>query len=494
MSDSQKKLPSWWVEDTFDVLFRNVTSSALKIQQKNYKHFGKYPVIDQGQDLIGGYTDNEKLLHPNMPPLIVFGDHTRCLKFVDFRFSQGADGVKVLEPNIFMDPKYCFWALKQTSLPDKGYSRHYKFLKNSLLPIPPFNEQKRIVTRIEELQTRSRRAKEALESIPDLLEQLRQSILAAATSGKLTEDWRDNHPNTQSMSELVTQTNTLRMQKIMTENLKEGFNRFRYQPASLIELGNKTKGIDELFDLPNTWEWVSLGQVTWSVADGPHFSPKYVDGRDGIPFISGRNISYKGIDFSDAKHVSHQDHIEFTRRAHPCVGDVLLTKGGTTGIATVVEEKRDFSIWVHVALLKVVDDLISPFYLRDALTAPLAYVQTQAQTHGVGNQDLGLTRMVHIAIPLPPIAEQHEIVKRVEELFKIAGQVEERYSQVKKHLNTIDQSILSKAFHGELVPQDHNDEPAAILLDRVCQEKAREAAQPKAKAIRKAKNHVHAEF
>jgi type I restriction enzyme S subunit len=236
-----------------------------------------------------------------------------------------------------------------------------------------------------------------------------------------------------------------------------------------------TKGIDELFDLPSTWEWASLGQLTWSVADGPHFSPKYVEKGKGMPFISGRNISYEGIDFSDAKYVSPKDHEEFSKRAHPLTGDVLLTKGGTTGIATVVTQSDEFSIWVHVALLKVVKELVTPFYLRDVLSAPFVYVQSQAQTHGVGNQDLGLTRMVHMALPLPPLAEQQEIVRRVQALFALADHVEAQLPDPEQRVEKLITSILDRAFRGGLVPteaelarQEGRDyEPASALLERI---------------------------
>lgn len=237
--------------------------------------------------------------------------------------------------------------------------------------------------------------------------------------------------------------------------------------TALIDLGNRTKGIDDLFELPSTWAWASLGQLTWFVADGPHFSPKYVERAVGVPFISGRNVLYRGIDFSDAKFVSKADYAEFSKRAQPMAGDVLLTKGGTTGIATVVETSERFGIWVHVALLKIVPQVVTPYYLRDVLTAPFAYAQSQAQTHGVGNQDLGLTRMVHIALPLPPLAEQQEIVPRVRALFALADQLETRLTQARAQMEKLTPALLAKAFRGDLVRQDPNDEPASALLERI---------------------------
>jgi len=335
--------------------------------------------------------------------------------------------------------------------------------------LAPFPEQKRIAAKLEKLLDRVNSCQHRLAKISALLKRFRQSVLAVACSGRLTTDWRDEHPKIEPVRNNIKHIEHMRKDNIEKANQILGFKKYRYKKAAQIDISNMTKGISDLFEIPITWEWVSLGQITWFIADGPHFSPQYVESKHGVPFISGRNISYRGIDFSDAKYVSYSDHVEFSKRAKPIAGDVLLTKGGTTGVATVVPDVGEFSIWVHVALLKVVPELVIPFYLRDVLTAPFVYNQSQAQTHGVGNQDLGLTRMIHIAIPLPPLPEQEEIVRRVESLFTLADQIESRLAKATDQVNRLTSSILAKAFKGELVPQDPDDEPASVLLDRIRQ-------------------------
>src|SRR5690606_26397588 len=132
---------------------------------------------------------------------------------------------------------------------------------------------------------------------------------------------------------------------------------------------------------------------------GPHFSPKYSD--TGIPFISGGNIRANKIDFSNCKYISEELHEELSKRCKPEFGDLLYTKGGTTGIAHLNKENKDFNVWVHVAVLKIIK-LIDGKYLQHALNSPHCYEQSQLYTHGVGNQDLGLTRLIHITVPVPP--------------------------------------------------------------------------------------------
>ena len=352
------------------------------------------------------------------------------------------------------------------------------FAPNTEVVLAPVNEQRRIVAKLEKLLQKVDACKERLDKIPTILKRFRQSVLAAACSGRLTEDWSEKNPE-KPMVELLDDLENARQKLWLEDNRKRSNNKKRYRKAVKIDIGNKTKGINELFNLPLTWSWVSLGQTVWKTVDGPHYSPKYVSRGVGIPFISSRNVSYNGIDFSDAKYISKKDHNIFVKRAEPLFEDVLLTKGGTTGIATVVSADMPFSIWVHVALLKVVENYVSPYYLRDVLSVPYVYKQSQAQTHGVGNQDLGLTRMIYFALPLPPINEQHEIVCRVEALFKIADQIEERYKKARSYVDKLTQSILAKAFRGELVPQDPTDELASELLKRIKEEKAKTGTKAK---------------
>ncbi len=166
--------------------------------------------------------------------------------------------------------------------------------------------------------------------------------------------------------------------------------------------------------LPEGWRLVTLGDLCRHVADGPHFSPRYVEASDGVPFLSTRNVLVDEWSLGDVKYVSVEDHNEFSKRAKVERGDILYTKGGTTGIAKVNDLDFDFSIWVHVALLKVRTDLVMPEFLAYALNTTAAYRQSQIYTHGTSNKDLGLQRMVKIRLPLPPMHHQHAIVHRLD--------------------------------------------------------------------------------
>ena len=169
----------------------------------------------------------------------------------------------------------------------------------------------------------------------------------------------------------------------------------------------KDSGVKWLGEVPEHWEVVQLKRLCNDIADGPHFSPNYVD--DGVLFLSARNIKVDGWSLSDAKYISHEDCNEFDKRIVPEAGDVLYTKGGTTGIAKAVDLEVRFQVWVHVAVLKIKKSLSDPFFTAFTLNSTGSYEQSQLYTRGATNQDLGLTRMAKILVALPPLEEQRTI-------------------------------------------------------------------------------------
>ena len=157
-------------------------SPEKKTKQKDYLPKGQLPIIDQGQQLIGGYTDNLDLQLSCNLPVIVFGDHTRAVKYVDFPFGAGADGIKVLEPAEGIYPKFLYYATQYLvlRLEDRGYARHYQYIEKKELDIPTVSEQKRIVARIEELFSELDNGVETLRKTKQQLAVYRQAVLKDA--------------------------------------------------------------------------------------------------------------------------------------------------------------------------------------------------------------------------------------------------------------------------------------------------------------------------
>ena len=359
-------------------------------------------------------------------------------------------------------------------------------LRKMPIPLPPRSEQHRIVEEIEKQFTRLDAAMAALERARANLKRYRASVLKAACEGRLvpTEaelaraESRDYEPADPLLARTLQErrakweADQLARMRTQGKAAKDDKWKEKYQEPA----GPDTEDLLELPDLPEGWTWASLGQLVWSVKDGPHYSPQYV--AEGIPFITGGNVRPAGVDFEGAKHIAPELHAELCKRCRPEVGDILYTKGGTTGIARVNTYSREFSVWVHVAVLKLVGPT-DPFYVQHALNSSFCYAQAQRYTHGVGNQDLGLTRMVKIVLGLPPFPEQHRIVSEVERRLSVIDELEAAVAVNLKRTERLRQAILKRAFEGKIVPQDPNDEPASVLLERI---RAERQAEQKATA------------
>lgn len=153
----------------FENVFSDETKLGRKIQTSEYLSVGKYPVIDQGQAQIAGYTDLEDGLFTDVPA-IVFGDHTRIIKYIDSPFFLGADGVKVLKAKVDgTDYKYLFYCLQNAKIPNTGYNRHFKWLKEVEIPLPPLDEQRRIAAVLDKVSDLIAKRREQLDKLDELV-------------------------------------------------------------------------------------------------------------------------------------------------------------------------------------------------------------------------------------------------------------------------------------------------------------------------------------
>ncbi len=123
------QVPVYWEVIPFNKATVLVSDKGKRIKQSSYLKVGKIPVIDQGQEYIGGYTDNEEMAFDGDLPVVIFGDHTRTIKYADKRFAVGAEGVKILKPADCYEPKFFYYLLSSLRIPSRGYSRHFQFLK-----------------------------------------------------------------------------------------------------------------------------------------------------------------------------------------------------------------------------------------------------------------------------------------------------------------------------------------------------------------------------
>ena len=291
----------------------------------------------------------------------------------------------------------------------------------SLFPIPPFDEQHRIVHRfldIEPLLELYTVADTKLISLNAAFpETLKKSILQEAVQGKLVPQ----DPNDEPASVLLERIRAEKEQLIKEGKIKRDKHEsviFRrdnsyYEKVDGIELCID----DEIpFEIPKNWEWCRLGTILQKLTDGTHSTPKYA--ASGIPFISVKDISSGKISFESTKFISEEEHELLASRCDPHRDDILLTKVGTTGIPVLVDTDRPFSIFVSVAQLRFSTELLDKFFLIYLLKSPLVQTQCRENTKGVGNKNWVMRDIANTLICIPPLAEQKRIQASLANVLK----------------------------------------------------------------------------
>ncbi|MFP3257273.1 MAG: restriction endonuclease subunit S [Candidatus Nanopusillus acidilobi] len=148
-----------------------------KLKQSDYKAIGKFPVIDQGQEYVAGFYDDETMVFDKDLPVILFGDHTRIIKYVDFPFICGADGLKIIIPKENFHRKYFYYALLNLNIPSRGYNRHFKILKEKLIPLPPLDEQQKIANILATIDQKIQAEEKKKEALQNLFKTLLQQLM-----------------------------------------------------------------------------------------------------------------------------------------------------------------------------------------------------------------------------------------------------------------------------------------------------------------------------
>ncbi|MDY6798181.1 MAG: restriction endonuclease subunit S, partial [Pseudomonadota bacterium] len=289
-------------------------------------------------------------------------------------------------------------------------------IKDHKIALPPLAEQKVIADKLDTLLAQVENTKARLERIPQILKCFRQSVLAAAVSGRLTEEWREEHATNRTLEEFLKQLETLRQTAIQEESQRTG-RKSKYKAVNI-------DTSDAPAELPESWNWIPVEALATKVTDGVHKKPTYVS--SGVPFITVKNLTKgSGISFSETNFISEKDHEEFCKRTNPEMGDILISKDGTLGVVRQVRTNKIFSIFVSVALVKPADRRMSD-YLEIAFQSPV--VQGQMIGVGTGLQHIHLTDLRKDLIPVPPLEEQTEIVRRVDQLLAHADRIEQRAS------------------------------------------------------------------
>jgi type I restriction enzyme S subunit len=284
------------------------------------------------------------------------------------------------------------------------------------IPLPPINEQRRIADKLDAVLARVDACRERLDRVPAILKRFRQAVLAAATSGKLTEEWRE----------------------------------------------------DQVSD---DWQTVSVEAVAFEVFDGPFGSNlKSKDySETGVRVVRLENIGWVNF-IADKETFIPQEKYEALRKHTLRAKDVLFSSfiAEEVRVCLLPHELSEQAInKADCFCVRTDPSICLPELLALRLACRSTFLALDQEVHGATRPRINLRQLKEFTFDLPPLSEQREIVRRVEALFAYADRLEARYTTARTQVEGLAPALLAKAFRGELVSQDPNDEPASMLLERI---------------------------
>jgi type I restriction enzyme S subunit len=340
----------------FGELFEDATGGKPRVKQGDYKQSGVLPVVDQGVLPISGYVDDRSLAC-NVPlPCIVFGDHTKAVKYVDHPFAIGAEGVKILVPNAELHPRYAFYLLQRVRFPsDTGYSRHFRFLKRTRFSVPPLAEQRRIAAMLDKADAVRRKRREAVGLLDEFVHSTYLDLVG---------------PGNRSYSTWP-----------------------------------KCRIADLATDGPGTMRTGPFGSALRH--------SEFVD--EGVAVLGIDNAVHNRFAWDQRRYIPEQKYEKF-RRYTVRPGDVIVTIMGTTGRSAVVPEDIPLAISTkHLAVITTDRSRVQPLYLSHAVHSdPTILAQIAAANRGAIMPGLNLGLIKRLELRLPPLAAQRRFANIVE--------------------------------------------------------------------------------
>jgi len=445
-------VPDHWRIVRFQEAVSLVSDRGKRVKQSAYVESGKIPVIDQGQRYIGGYTNDDDMAFEGSLPVILFGDHTRSIKYVQKPFAVGAEGIKILKPKDCFDPKFFYHLLNSLEIPSRGYSRHFQFLKKFYLPIAPLNEQGRIVAEVEKQFSRLDEGITGLNRVKANLKRYKAAVLKAAVEGKLTEQWRKGHPDVEPAEKLLDRILTERRKKWEEGELAKMKAKGKATREEKEKKGYKNPvqpGSSDLGRLPNGWIWATADQCTSLITDGEHITPKR--STEGVLLLSARNVHDGVLNLDEVDYIPERVYEILTKRFVAVPGDVLLSCSGSVGRSCIVPENVRFGLVRSVAILKPLFKMGA--YLSLAIRSPRGQVQINEKKTQTAQSNIFQGKIRTLLFPIPPMNEQELIVQEVERRFSVTHKMESELERNLRRADRLRQSILKKAFSGRLVLQ-----------------------------------------
>ena len=349
--------------------------------------------------------------------------------------------------------------------------------------VPPPNEQKRIVSKIEELFSDLDAGVAALRRAAANLRRYRASVLKAAVEGRLTAEWRAAHPDVEPASALLERILRERRERWEQQQLATYESKGKKPPKNWREKYKEPVGPEaHLAALPDGWCWATIDQVYPVFVDCAHRTPKYSD--EGSPALRPRDVVNGELDLMSAAKVSDSEFDVQTKRRIPEPRDIIYSRELSFGWSVVVPENTRLCMSQGMVLFRTGNGLLADFVIA-VLNGPIGRAQAKKAATGSAHPHINLKDIRQYSIPIPPQDEQSTIISELSERLSILASVELGFDHSHRRSERLRQSILKRAFDGNSsIPQDPTDEPAAELLQRILVRAHRRRRSPTAKRRR----------
>jgi type I restriction enzyme S subunit len=308
--------------------------------------------------------------------------------------------------------------------------------------LPPLEEQRHIVTKLDSLFARSKRARIELDRIPELVERYKKATLTAAFQGRLTTDWRERR------NDPIRQPDEIRSAVLAERENRRRIEGIRSKGANR----NIPADVTDLSSLPNGWAWLTFDQCSWDLTVG-HVGPmkdRYV--ASGIPFLRSLNVKPNRIDVTDVVYID-SDFDQELRKSKLTTGTVVVVRTGAPGVSAVIPSDLDGANCSDLVICRPVASL-DPHYAAHFINSGFAQGIVAGFQVGVAQQHFNVGAMSKLAVPYAPIEEQKEIVRRIDTTFACLDKIATERARATALLSRLEEMTLAKAFRGELISQD----------------------------------------
>ena len=423
-----------WPLVAFEKVAIAQSDRGQRLKQRDYLAEGSIPVIDQGQALVGGYTDDENASFVGDLPVVLFGDHTRAVKLIHHRFAVGADGIKIFRPAEGVRAKYLYYWMKSARIPDRGYGRHYQYLRALSVPLPPEAHQDEIVAELEKQFSRLDEAVANLQRVKANLKRYKASVLKDAVEGRLvpteTELARREGRSFKTGEQLL--------QQILETRRKEWKGKGKYkEPISPITAN--------LPPLPDGWMWSTMPQLGELNRGKSKHRPRDDAALYGGPYPFIQTGDVRRSDGSITAHSQTYSEFGLKQSRFWPIGTLCITIAANIAETGILKLEACFPD----SVVGFVSDQGYPtteyveFFIRTARAGLDRFASATAQ------KNINLEVLESVAVPTPPLGEQQRLVAEVDRRLSLIRGVEAEVDANLNRANSLRQAVLMKCFRIE---------------------------------------------